>query len=121
MPATARNTAARERPVPPAFSSVRRTRPRAPRTKRSAATPQPKATGIAHAASTSVNPEDCRDSTTATGTARSATRPASTASDARWLLLRIGAANGGRRNGTPDHARHRDEREDVRKGLEQHG
>src|SRR4051812_45477038 len=118
MPATPSTRPSRMRPKPPAFSSVQRMRPPAPREKRSAASPQPRATGIAQTASRRRTPAVCRETTTATGTAATARRPRRTANEARWLLLRVRAATGGGRNRAADHTGDRDERQDVRQRLE---
>src|SRR5262245_57896495 len=120
MPATANTRAARMRPCPPARSSVQRIRPRAPRTNSSAQIAHANAIGIAQAASTSVRLEFWRDRTMAAGTTSAATRAVKNAREARWLLLRVRAANGGGRNRASDHTGHGDERQDVWKGLEQH-
>src|SRR5260221_12938047 len=55
------------------------------------------------------------------GTAAKAISPRSSASDARWLLLRVRAANGGRWDRAPDHARDRHQGQDVWERLEQDG
>src|SRR6266404_888058 len=55
------------------------------------------------------------------GTAAKAISPRSSASDARWLLLRVRAANGGRWDRAPDHARDRDQGQDVWERLEEDG
>src|SRR5437868_2153122 len=102
-------------------SSVRRIRPRAPRAKRSAAIPKRAATGIAQTASSSLTPVVWREMRTATGTAAMARSPESTASDERWLLLRIRPSCGGGRDRPADHARDRDQGQGVRQRLEQHG
>src|SRR5882757_7129908 len=107
--------------MPPARSSVQRIRPRAPREKRSAAIPQARATGIAQTASIRRTPAVCRESTTATGTAATARSPRSTATEARWLLLRVRAANGGGRDRAADHAGDRDEGQHVGQCLEDDG
>src|SRR5260370_8468805 len=54
-------------------------------------------------------------------TAATAISPSSSASDARWLLLRVRAANGGRWDRAPDDARDRDQGQDIRERLEQDG
>src|SRR5258707_1099325 len=118
MPATPSTRPSRMRPKPPAFSSVHRMRPPAPREKRSAASPQPRATGIAQTASRRRTPAVCRETTTATGTAATARSPSRTANEARWLLLRVRAANRGGGNGGADHAGDGDERKYVRHRLE---
>src|SRR5207237_738652 len=55
----------------------------------------------------------------ATGSAATASRPASSAAAAAGLLLRVGTANGGGRDRAADDARDGDQRQDVRKGLEE--
>src|SRR4051794_28209245 len=120
MPATPRTRPSRMRPQPPACSSVQRIRPPAPRAKSRAAIPHAAATGTAHTASTSRTPAVCRDTTTAAGTTTVATRPRTTASDARWLLLDVGAANSCRWDRAADHAGDGDQRQDVRKRLEEY-
>src|SRR5438067_4760021 len=111
----------RIRPRPPARSSVRWIRPPAPRAKRIATRPATTATGIAYAASRSETPAVACATATPAGTASAATRPKSAASDARWLLLRVRAANGGGRHRAADDAGHGDQGEDVRQCLEEHG
>src|SRR5436189_2627062 len=120
MPTTARTRPSRMRPKPPARSSELRIRPPAPRAKRRAATPQTAATGMAQTASSSRTPTVWRESTTATGTAAAAASPSRSASEARWLLLRIRPPHRGRRDRAADHAGDGDEREHVRQRLEQH-
>src|SRR5690348_4554507 len=121
MPATPRTTPVRMRVAPPARSSERRIRPRAPRTKSSAATPQAAASGIAQAASIRLIPAVWRARRIPPGTASVPTRPSSTAIEARWLLLRIGTADGGGRNRAADHTGHGDERQGVGQRLEENG
>src|SRR4051812_18618122 len=111
----------RIRPAPPARSSVQRMRPPAPRTKASAAIPQTAATGIAQAASITPTPVVSCASPTAAGTASTATRPSSTPSDARWLLLDVRPSNGGGRYRAADHAGDRNQGQDVGERLEEHG
>src|SRR3954470_12497374 len=120
MPPSPRMRESRIRPEPPACSSVRRMRPPAPRAKRSAPTPQAAATGTAQTASSRWTPAVCRDMTIAAGTEIVATSPSRTASDARWLLLDVGAANGSGRDRAADHAGDGDQRQAVGKRLEEY-
>ncbi len=83
MPATARNRPRRILPDPPDRSSVQRIRPRAPRTKRSAATPQANASGIAKEASSRPMPALRHATATAAGTTSTAASPNTIASEAR--------------------------------------
>src|SRR4051812_42927718 len=58
--------------------------------------------------------------TIAAGTASAPTRPRTTASDARWLLLDVGAANCCGWNRAADHTGDGDQRQDIRKRLEEY-
>src|SRR5436190_10429201 len=120
MPATPSTRPSRIRPTPPARSSVLRILPPAPRAKSSAAIPQTAATGIAQTASRRRTPVVWRERATAAGTAATPARPSRTASEARWLLLRIRASDGGGRDRAADHAGDSDQGEHVRQGLEEH-
>src|SRR5204862_158395 len=120
MPATPSTRPSRIRPNPPARSSVLRILPPAPRAKSSAAIPQTAATGIAQTASRRRTPVVWRERATAAGTAATPARPSRTASEARWLLLRIRASDGGGRDRAADHAGDSDQGEHVRQGLEEH-
>src|ERR1700730_17686532 len=121
MPATPRIRPSRILPDPLAPPSVPPIRPRAPRTKRSEAKPQIAATGIAKAVSSRAMPVVFRHKTMAAGTASSTGPPSTTASEARWLLLRIGPSNRGRGKRPADDTGHRDEREHIRERLKQDG
>src|SRR5581483_4079294 len=121
MPATPRSVPSLIRPQPPARSSVARMRPPAPRANASAAAPQSAAIGIAHAASRSGIPAVRCATAIAPGTAATPTRPSTTATEARWLLLRVGASNGGGRGRAADDAGDGDQRQHVRERLEEDG
>src|SRR3989442_9685017 len=105
-------------PIRPIVRSVRR---RAARTAWRASTPSTNASGIAQPASSSVK-RVYRVTATAAGSVAHDRRPSSTAAQARpflRLLLRVGTTIRGRRNGATDDAGDCDQREHVRKRLEE--
>src|SRR4051794_35265592 len=117
-PSTARIRLARRRFT---GAAAKRTWPDVPRISRRAATLASAATGIAQAASSNATWVSYRATATATGIASTATRPNTTARDGRPLLLCVRAANSCGRDGAADHAGDRDEGQDVRQRLEEHG
>src|SRR5918911_114687 len=118
-PSTPRMRAARAVPSPPARPRVRSLRRRARRARRSATAPRSAATGIAAEAWRSFTRAESWASATPAGSAATASRPAASAQGAAGLLLLVGTANGGGRDGAADHAGDGDQRQDVGQGLEE--
>src|SRR5690349_8635117 len=112
MARTARRRPARAAPSPPLRPSVQTACARACRARTSAQTPSSSPAGIEpYAELISVTRWLFHESTTPAGTASTASAATSTETTALGLLLLVGLAIGGRRNGAADHAGNRDQGE----------